>query len=49
MFYEQKDTHLAYFVSIGTFLIGIGSIAYLNLIKKLTSKSKDKEYIDVYN
>ena len=49
VFYEQKDTHLAYFVSIGTFLIGIGSIAYLNLIKKLTSKSKDKEYIDVYN
>lgn len=49
VFYEQKDTHLAYFVSIGTFLIGIGSIAYLNLIKKLTSKSKDKEYIDAYN
>lgn len=49
VFYEQKDTHLAYFVSIGTFLIGIGSIAYLNLIKKLTSKAKDKEYIDVYN
>ena len=48
VFYEQKDTHLAYFVSIGTFLIGMGSIVYLNIIKKLTSKSKDTEYIDAY-
>lgn len=46
--YEQKDTRLAYFISIWTFLIGIASIAYLNVLKKLTNKSKNKEYIDVY-